>query len=159
MRALVQRVSEGSVAVETPKHFAEIKKGMVILLGVKEGDTDEDLNFVADKCSNLRIFSRRDPLNPGEDENEKMNLSLKDINGEVLVISQFTLYGDARKGNRPSFTDAARPEVAEEMYEKFIARMKNNLGDDKIKSGIFGAMMVVKILNDGPVTILVESKV
>lgn len=149
MRALVQRVTEGSVLIVEQKYYSEIKKGMVILLGVKEGDTEEDLNFVADKCSNLRIF---------EDENEKMNLSLKDVNGEVLVISQFTLYGDARKGNRPSFTDAARPEVAEAMYEKFIARMKNNLGDNKVKSGVFGAMMMVKIFNDGPVTILVESK-
>jgi D-tyrosyl-tRNA(Tyr) deacylase len=149
MRALVQRVTEGSVLIKDPKYFAEIKKGMVILLGVKEGDTEEDLIFVADKCSNLRIF---------EDENEKMNLSLKDINGEVLIISQFTLYGDTRKGNRPSFTDAARPEDAEAMYEKFIARMKSNLGDHKVKSGVFGAMMMVKIFNDGPVTILVESK-
>ncbi len=149
MRALVQRVTEGSVLIVEQKYYSEIKKGMVILLGVKEGDTEEELNFVADKCSNLRIF---------EDENEKMNLSLKDINGEVLIISQFTLYGDAKKGNRPSFTDAARPEVAEAMYEKFIARMKSNLGNDKVKSGVFGAMMMVKIFNDGPVTILVESK-
>jgi D-tyrosyl-tRNA(Tyr) deacylase len=149
MRAIVQRVSEGSVTIKDPLHFAEIKKGMVILLGIKEGDTDEDLNFVADKCSNLRIF---------EDENGKMNLSLKDIHGEVLVISQFTLYGDARKGNRPSFTDAARPEVAEAMYEKFIARMKSNLGNDKVKSGMFGAMMLIKIFNDGPVTIIIDSK-
>ena len=149
MRALVQRVTEGSVSIKEPEHYAEIKKGMIILLGVKEGYTEEDLNFVADKCSNLRIF---------EDSNEKMNLSLKDINGEVLVISQFTLYGDARKGNRPGFTDAARPEAAEAMYEKFIARMKSNLGNDKVKSGVFGAMMMVKIFNDGPVTILVESK-
>ncbi len=149
MRALVQRVTEGSVSIIEPKYNSEIKKGMVILLGVKEGDTEEDLNFVADKCSNLRIF---------EDDNEKMNLSLKDISGEVLVISQFTLYGDSRKGNRPSFTDAARPEFAEAMYEKFILRMKSNLGKDKVKSGMFGAMMMVKIFNDGPVTILVESK-
>jgi D-tyrosyl-tRNA(Tyr) deacylase len=149
MRALVQRVSEGSVRIENPEHFEEIKKGMVILLGIKEGDSDDDLNFTADKCSNLRIF---------EDENQKMNLSVKDINGEVLVISQFTLYGDARKGNRPSFTDAARPETAELIYRKFVERMKSNLGGDKVKCGIFGAMMMVKIMNDGPVTILVESK-
>ena len=149
MRALVQRVSEGSVTIENLKHYAEIKKGMVILLGVKDGDSEEDLNFVADKCSNLRIF---------EDENEKMNLSLKDINGEVLVISQFTLYGDARKGNRPSFIEAARPEIANEMYEKFVLRMKNNLGESKVKCGVFGAMMMIKIINDGPVTIMVESK-
>ena len=149
MRAVVQRVSKGSVTIKNPKHYAEIRKGMVILLGVKEGDTAEDLNFVADKCLNLRIY---------EDKNQKMNLSLKDIDGEVLVISQFTLYGDARKGNRPSFTDAARPEVAEAMYEKFIQRMKSNLGDEKVKCGVFGAMMLIKIFNDGPVTIIVESK-
>lgn len=149
MRALVQRVSEASVLIDDPKHFAEIKKGMVILLGIKEGDTDEDLIFVADKCSNLRIF---------EDDNEKMNRSVQDVGGEALVISQFTLYGDARRGNRPSFTDAARPEIAEIMYKKFVLRMKNNLGESRVKDGIFGAMMLVKIFNDGPVTILVESK-
>ena len=115
----------------------------------RDGDSENDVTFVADKCTNLRIF---------EDENEKMNLSLKDINGEVLIISQFTLYGDARKGNRPSFSDAARPETAIPLYEKFIARMKENIGSEKVKSGIFGAMMTVKIINDGPVTILVESK-
>lgn len=149
MRAVVQRVSEGSVTINDPEYLAEIQKGMVILLGIKEGDAEDDLNFVADKCSNLRIF---------EDENKKMNLSLKDINGEVLVISQFTLYGDARKGNRPSFTEAARPDVAEAMYEKFIQRMKSNLGDEKVKCGVFGAMMLIKIFNDGPVTIIIESK-
>jgi D-tyrosyl-tRNA(Tyr) deacylase len=149
MRALIQRVSEGSVRIENPEYFEEINKDMVILLGIKEGDSEEDLNFTADKCSNLRIF---------EDENGKMNLSVKDINGETLVISQFTLYGDARKGNRPGFTDAARPETAELLYKKFIERMKSNLGHEKVKSGIFGAMMMVKIINDGPVTIMVESK-
>ena len=149
MRAFVQRVSEASVTIDEPKHYAEIKKGMVILLGIKDGDTEEDLIFVADKCSNLRIF---------EDENRKMNLSIKDVNGEALVISQFTLYGDARRGNRPSFTDAARPEIAETMYKKFVSRMRENLGDEKVKDGVFGAMMMVKIFNDGPVTILVESK-
>ncbi|MDH7604663.1 MAG: D-aminoacyl-tRNA deacylase [Melioribacter sp.] len=149
MRALIQRVTEGSVEIREANYSASIGKGMVILLGVKEGDTEEDMIFVADKCSNLRIF---------EDENGKMNLSLKDIDGEVLIISQFTLYGDARRGNRPSFTDAAKPELAEELYNKFVNRMKNNLGEDKVKTGIFAAMMLVKIFNDGPVTILVESK-
>jgi D-tyrosyl-tRNA(Tyr) deacylase len=149
MRALVQRVSEGSVTIEEPKHFASIGKGMVILLGVKEGDTIEDVNFVADKCCNLRIF---------EDGQGKMNLSVKDIDGEALVISQFTLYGDTRRGNRPSFSDAAKPETANDLYEKFIDRMKFNLGESKVKSGVFAAMMLVKIYNDGPVTLLVESK-
>ncbi len=149
MRALVQRVSEGGVYVSKENYSAEIGKGMVILLGIHNDDKEEDIYFVADKCCNLRIF---------EDENEKMNLSLKDINGEVLIISQFTLYGDSRRGNRPGFTDAARPDKADDFYKKFIARVKENLGDEKVKAGIFGAMMMIKIMNDGPVTILVESK-
>jgi D-tyrosyl-tRNA(Tyr) deacylase len=149
MKALVQRVTEGGVYIKKENYKSEINKGMVILLGIRQDDTDIDVNFVADKCSNLRIF---------EDENEKMNLSLKDIYGEVLVISQFTLYGDTQKGNRPSFIDAARPDIAIPLYENFIARMKFNIGEDKVKSGIFGAMMEVKIINDGPVTIFVESK-
>lgn len=149
MRALVQRVSEGGVSIPEEKYSCEIGKGIVILLGVTHTDTEEDVNFVADKCSNLRIF---------EDENGKMNISLKDINGEVLIISQFTLYGDARKGNRPNFTAASKPELAQDLYDKFINRMKNNLGSEKVKAGIFAAMMEVKIINDGPVTILVESK-
>jgi len=149
LRALVQRVSEGGVYVSKENYSAEIGKGMVILLGIHNDDKEEDIYFVADKCCNLRIF---------EDENEKMNLSLKDINGEVLIISQFTLYGDSRRGNRPGFTDAARPDKADDFYKKFIARVKENLGDEKVKAGIFGAMMMIKIMNDGPVTILVESK-
>lgn len=149
MRALVQKVKEGGVSIADKNYSAEIKKGLVILLGVTHGDGENEVNFVADKCSNLRIFP---------DENDKMNLSVKDVDGEVLVISQFTLYGDARKGNRPSYTEAAKPELAENLYEKFIERMKLNLGDEKVKTGIFGAMMEVKIINDGPVTIIVESK-
>jgi len=149
MRAVVQRVSEGGVYIPKENYKAEIGKGIVILLGIKSDDNENDLIFVCDKCSNLRIF---------EDENEKMNLSLKDINGEVLIISQFTLYGDAQKGNRPSFTEAARPEIAIPLYENFISRMKANLGNEKVKTGILGAMMEVKIINDGPVTILIESK-
>lgn len=149
MRALVQKVKEGGVSIAEKNYSAEIKKGLVILLGVTHGDGENEVNFVADKCSNLRIFP---------DENDKMNLSVKDVDGEVLVISQFTLYGDARKGNRPSYTEAAKPELAENLYEKFIERMKLNLGEEKVKTGIFGAMMEVKIINDGPVTIIVESK-
>lgn len=149
MIALVQRVSEAGVYISKDNFKSEIGKGMVILLGIKSDDSEIETNFVADKCSGLRIF---------EDENEKMNLSLKDIDGEVLIISQFTLYGDAQKGNRPSFIKAAQPEAAIPLYEKFIQRMKMNLGDGKIKTGIFGEMMQVKIMNDGPVTIIVESK-
>jgi D-tyrosyl-tRNA(Tyr) deacylase len=149
MRALVQRVSEGGVFIPDENYNAEIKKGVVILLGIRFDDNENDVNFIADKCCNLRIF---------EDTNEKMNLSIKDIDGEVLIISQFTLYGDAQKGNRPGFIDAAKPEIAIPLYEKFIQRMKLNLGESKIKTGIFGTMMKVKIINDGPVTILIESK-
>jgi D-tyrosyl-tRNA(Tyr) deacylase len=149
LKAVVQRVSEGGVEIKSGNYSAAIGKGMVILLGIKTGDTDDEVNFVADKCCGLRIF---------EDDNEKMNLSIKDVNGEVLIISQFTLYGDPRKGNRPSFIEAARPEEAIPLYEKFILRAKDNLGESKVKTGIFGAMMNVKIINDGPVTIIVESK-
>ncbi len=151
MRALVQRVRKGSVSVKRngEDYYKEIGRGIVILLGITHSDGDREVNFVADKCSNLRIFP---------DADDKMNLSLKEIEGEALVISQFTLYGDARKGNRPNFMNAAPPDIAEALYEKFIARMKINLGGDKVKCGIFGAMMDVEILNEGPVTILVESK-
>ena len=149
MRALVQRVTDGGVDIPAENYSESIGKGMVILLGVKEEDTLTDVEFVADKCCNLRIF---------EDENGKMNISLKDIEGEALVISQFTLYGNARKGNRPSFDEAAKPEKANMLYEKFVERVKFNLGKEKVKTGIFAAMMQVKINNDGPVTILVESK-
>jgi D-tyrosyl-tRNA(Tyr) deacylase len=149
MRVVVQRVSQGGVYIREENYSEEINKGLIILLGIKTGDKEEDVNFLADKCCSLRIFA---------DENDKMNLSLRDINGEALIISQFTLYGDAQKGNRPGFTDAARPEEAIPLYEKFIRRVKNNLGDDKVKTGIFGAMMEVKIFNDGPVTLIIESK-
>ena len=150
MRAVVQRVTEGAVNISALGYSRQIGKGMVILLGVKTDDTENDVQFAADKCSGLRIF---------EDENGKMNLSLKDIDGEVLVISQFTLYGETAKGNRPSFTEAARPEQAIPLYHKFIQRMKQNLGDGKVKEGVFGEMMEVKIINDGPVTLIVESRV
>ena len=151
MRALVQRVKKGSVTIKESgnDYRAEIAHGIVILLGITHTDGEDEVNFVADKCSNLRIFP---------DAEGKMNLSLKDVHGEALVISQFTLYGDARKGNRPNFMNAAPPSIAEPLYEKFVARMKNNLGEEEIKCGVFGAMMDVEILNEGPVTILVESK-
>lgn len=149
MRALIQRVTEGGVYIPEENYISEIGRGMVILLGIKSIDTETDVNYVADKCSNLRIF---------EDSDGKMNIGIREYGGEVLVISQFTLYGETAKGNRPSFIEAAKPEIAVPFYEKFITRMKMNLGEDKIKSGIFGAMMTVKILNDGPVTVLVESK-
>ncbi len=148
MKAVVQRVSEGSVTVDGKVHTS-IGKGFVILLGIKTGDTKDAALFLADKCAALRVF---------EDANDKMNLSLKDVNGSVIVVSQFTLYGDAQKGNRPSFIEAARPEEAEPLYNLFVERMKSLLGDDKVGTGVFRAMMEVKIVNDGPVTILIESK-
>lgn len=149
MRAVVQRVSKGSVKIEVLDYYAEIGKGFVILLGISHTDTLKEVEYVADKCSSLRIF---------EDENEKMNLSLKDVEGEILIISQFTLYGETAKGNRPSFIEAARPEIAIPLYNAFIERLKKNIGTEKVKAGIFGEMMNVEIHNDGPVTIIVESK-
>jgi D-tyrosyl-tRNA(Tyr) deacylase len=149
MKAIVQRVKSASVTISEQNYFQEIGKGLLILLGIKTGDTEEDLNFVADKCFNLRIF---------EDAKDKMNRSVKEVDGEMLIISQFTLYGETAKGNRPSFIDAAKPEEAIPLYEKFVSRVKTNLGDDKVKVGIFGAMMDIQLVNYGPVTVLVESK-
>jgi D-tyrosyl-tRNA(Tyr) deacylase len=138
------------VTISEQNYYQEIGKGLLILLGIKNGDKDEDVNFVADKCSHLRIF---------EDAQDKMNISVKDVDGEVLVISQFTLYGETVKGNRPSFIEAAKPEEAIPLYEKFISRIKSNLGEAKVKEGIFGAMMDIKLVNYGPVTVLVESTI
>lgn len=149
MRVVVQRVSEGGVKVAGENYERNIGKGIVVLLGIKTGDSENDVNFLADKVSGLRIF---------QDQNGKMNLSLKDIDGEALIISQFTLYGDASRGNRPGYTEAAKPDTAIPLYENFIHRMQSNLGNDKVGSGIFGAMMEVKIINDGPVTIIIDSK-
>lgn len=149
MKVVIQRVSSAGVQIKSENYQKEINKGYVVLLGIREDDIEEDAIYLADKCSNLRVF---------EDQNKKMNLSLKDIDGEVLVISQFTLYGDAQHGNRPSFILAAKPDTAIPLYEKFVSRMKNNLGTEKVKEGIFGAMMEVKIINDGPVTIIIDSR-
>jgi len=149
VKAVIQRVKKGSVEIGERNYYQSIGKGFVILLGISESDSENDVVFIADKCTNLRIFN---------DENDKMNLSLKDVNGEVLIISQFTLYGDARKGNRPSFIKSAKPDKAISLYESFIQRMKNKLGEENVKSGIFGEMMTVEIINDGPVTIIIESE-
>lgn len=149
MKAVVQRVKSASVRIPEQNYFQEIGKGLLILLGIKTSDKEEDVNFVADKCCNLRIF---------EDAEDKMNRSVKEFDGEMLIISQFTLYGETAKGNRPSFTEAATPEEAIPLYEKFVSRIKANLGDEKVKVGIFGAMMDIQLVNYGPVTVLVESK-
>lgn len=148
MRALVQRVREARVDVDGIT-IGAIGPGYLILLGVRTTDKEEDADFLAAKCAGLRVM---------EDEAGKMNRALTDVAGEALVISQFTLYGDARKGNRPSFVEAAPPEKAEALYERFVSGMRTRLGDDKVRTGRFGAMMQVGLVNDGPVTILVESR-
>ncbi len=146
MRAVVQRVVRGSVAVEGSK-VCEIGPGLVVLLAVGRGDTAEDAGYLADKIANLRIF---------EDTQGKMNLSVLDTGGSLLVVSQFTLYGDCRKGRRPSFTEAALPEDALSLYNKFVQKLEA-LGP-KVATGHFREQMLVEILNDGPVTMLLDSK-
>lgn len=145
MRAVIQRVTNASVKVDG-EVIGSINKGILVFLGVSDEDTDTDLKYIADKMLNLRIF---------EDNDGKMNLSLLDINGELLIVSQFTLYGDCRKGRRPSFDKAGKPAYANEMYEKFIAYCKNS--GIKTECGEFGADMKVSLLNDGPVTLMLDS--
>ena len=148
MIALVQRVLESSVAVDS-QVIDEIAGGMLVLLGVRNNDTEHDAEYLAAKTVNLRIFG---------DENGKMNLSLLDTGLDMLVISQFTLHADTRHGNRPSFTDACEPERAEHLYNCYIEESKRILGHHKIHEGKFGAMMKIKLVNDGPVTIILRSK-
>ncbi|TYB91496.1 MAG: D-tyrosyl-tRNA(Tyr) deacylase [Kosmotoga sp.] len=145
MRAIVQRVNSACVKVDE-EVVGSIKKGLLVLLGVEKNDSENDVEWMADKIINLRIF---------EDENDKLNLSLKDIGGELLAVSQFTLLGDARKGRRPSFTEAAPPEKAQELYRSFIQKTEKNVTTE---TGIFQAYMSVSLTNDGPVTILLDSR-
>ena len=147
MRVVIQLVKQASVTVEG-KVISEIKKGYLILLGIETEDTQEDINWLAGKIARLRIFS---------DENGAMNKSILDANGDVIVVSQFTLQAKTKKGNRPSFIKAARPEIAIPLYEKFITQLESDL-DKKVHTGEFGAMMDVALINDGPVTILIDSK-
>lgn len=145
MRAVVQRVTSSSVTVEG-ETTGKIDKGLMVLLGVADGDTDKDVTYMVDKIVNLRIF---------EDENDKMNLSLQDIGGSLLVVSQFTLLGDCRKGRRPSFIEAAKPEIADKLYQKFVDKARS-MGI-RTETGRFKTHMMVELINDGPVTILVDS--
>ncbi|MGN0162242.1 MAG: D-aminoacyl-tRNA deacylase [Candidatus Ornithomonoglobus sp.] len=145
MRAVIQRVTSAAVAVNG-NTIGRIGHGLLIFLGVGDGDTEADLKYIADKAMGLRIFS---------DENDKMNLSVSDIGGEILVISQFTLYGDCRKGRRPNFTSSMEPVKANELYERFIGYLRER--GMRVEHGEFGADMKVELLNDGPVTILLDS--
>lgn len=147
MRAVIQRVSEASVTIEGRKE-AEIQTGLLILLGVEDADTNEDAEWLASKIAKLRIFG---------DENGVMNLSVQEIEGNIIVVSQFTLHAATKKGNRPSYIKAARPETAIPLYEYFVTRLENETGK-KIGTGKFGADMKVALINDGPVTIIIDTK-
>lgn len=147
MKALIQRVSSASVAVEG-NCVAKINNGLLVLLGVAESDTPKEASWLASKVVNMRIFN---------DAEGKMNLSLLDVGGDALAVSQFTLYADARKGNRPSYTQAARPELAKPLYKAFVAELKKLLGKP-VPTGVFGADMKVSLVNDGPVTIILETQ-
>ncbi|MGC4040015.1 MAG: D-aminoacyl-tRNA deacylase [Flavobacterium sp.] len=147
MKVVIQRVSEASVTIEGIK-VSSIQKGLLVLAGFEEADTKEDLDWMASKISNLRIFG---------DENDVMNLSLKDIGGDMIIVSQFTLHAATKKGNRPSYIKAAKPDVAIPLYESFIQKMEAEIGR-KVQTGKFGADMKVALLNDGPVTIIIDSR-
>lgn len=147
MKTVIQRVSSASVTIDG-KIAAEIQTGLLVLVGIEDADNQEDIDWLYQKVANLRIFG---------DENGVMNLSVKDIDGEIIVVSQFTLQASTKKGNRPSYSKAAKPEIAIPLYERFVAQLEIELGK-KVKTGIFGADMKVALLNDGPVTILIDSK-
>jgi D-tyrosyl-tRNA(Tyr) deacylase len=147
MKVVLQRVASASVTVEY-KIVGEIQKGIVVLVGIEDADTQEDIDWLVAKITQLRIFG---------DDNGVMNLSVEEVNGDVLVVSQFTLHAATKKGNRPSYIKAARPEIAIPIYEKFVNTLENKLGK-KVPTGIFGADMKVALLNDGPVTIIIDSK-
>lgn len=148
MRAVVQRVLKAAVTLqETGEIMGKIGKGFVVLLGVGNGDTEADSKYLAEKIVNLRVF---------EDENDKMNLSLQNVGGEILAVSQFTLYGDCRRGRRPGFSEAAPPQEADLLYRRFVEEVKKQ--GVKVETGVFQTDMLVDIANDGPVTLLLDSK-
>jgi len=148
MRAVIQRVLKGANVKVENEITGSITKGLMVLLGVEDTDTLEDIDWLARKIINMRIFS---------DENDKMNLSVQDIEGDLLVISQFTLFASTKKGNRPSFLRSAKPDFAKEMYESFVGHIKSNY-PMQVETGIFAADMKVELVNDGPVTIIIDSK-
>jgi len=146
MRVVVQRVKHASVTINGSVN-GKINNGFLVLLGIQSTDSEQDVDYLVKKVTNLRIFS---------DENDKMNLSLKDVNGELLIVSQFTLYANCKEGNRPSFVEAAKPDIAIPLYEYFVSECKKII--PVVETGIFGADMKVNLLNDGPVTIIMDSK-
>lgn len=147
MKVVLQRVSSASVTIDN-KIVADIQKGLLVLVGIEDADIQEDIDWLVGKIANLRIF---------DDANHVMNLSVKDINGDIIVVSQFTLHASTKKGNRPSYLKASKPDVAIPLYENFVKRLELELGK-KVQTGIFGADMKVSLLNDGPVTITIDSK-
>ena len=147
MRVVIQKVTQASVSIEN-QIVASIDKGLLVLVGIEDGDTNEDIAWLSSKIVNLRVF---------DDANGVMNLSVKEVEGEVLIVSQFTLHASTKKGNRPSYIKAARPEVAIPIYEAFIKQVETLLGK-RVSTGQFGAMMEVSLCNDGPVTILIDTK-
>ena len=147
MRVVIQRVTKASVIIDGKIH-SSIDNGLLVLLGIEDADTDEDIEWLSAKIVNLRIFN---------DENGVMNVSVKDVNGDILVVSQFTLHASTKKGNRPSYIKASKPEFAIPMYEKFVQQVTNDLGK-RVQTGVFGADMKVELLNDGPVTIVIDTK-
>ena len=147
MKVIIQRVTSASVTIET-EIAANIQSGLLVLVGIEDDDSQEDINWLSQKIINLRIFA---------DDNGVMNLSVKDIEGELIIVSQFTLHASTKKGNRPSYIKASKPDMAIPMYEKFVKQMELELGK-KIQTGKFGADMKVALVNDGPVTIIIDSK-
>ena len=147
MKSVIQRVSQASVTIDGKK-VSEIQNGLLILVGIEDSDSQEDIQWLSAKIVNLRIFG---------DENDVMNLSVKDIDGEIIVVSQFTLHASTKKGNRPSYIKASKPDIAIPLYENFVKQIEIDLGK-KIQTGEFGADMKVALLNDGPVTIMIDTK-
>lgn len=148
MKALLQRVKKASVTINGTVH-SSIGHGILVFLGIGIHDTEKEADYLARRCADLRIF---------EDDQAKMNLSVRNIQGSVLIVSQFTLFADTAKGNRPSFTDAAPPQTAELLYEYFVSQMRKEIGAENVQTGMFRAMMDIQLINDGPVTIMIESK-